>query len=340
MGTESWEEEAAGACQNGDDSWGMSWISKKLARCSIVVQDLEEVEEWNEYGELNDQIGSTGGSAPVPPNTPSTPSKAAPSMDTPTRKPAPSESPLKATETPTKPPPSTSTESPLTTAMRQAGLEAAKKAGDNKLKALAIASGESRISKDTQRQLDGSAPSGLPPPSDTTEAESAVAQETGAASVESKADGVSATLDNVKKIKTEPAGSEAEPEDLSSPRQKQMDAQKFNSEEEEATSEEDKGAATNTRRPGLKTGDESDPSSPSPEDGKTVPAPRDAKAHGEKVTGLTNARTKVDATAKVRLEGHEDDTEEESDEAQDLPGQKTQEQPAGMGSKAGESVTD
>lgn len=166
----------------------------------MIVGDLEEVEEWNEYGELRDNVEPGPRAAP---SAPATPSKAptGPSSDTLSIGPAPNPvtpskpSPLKpSAETPTRPAPS-STDSPLTTAMRQAGFEAAKIAGDAKSKARAEALQASKAQADTQnsetlQKLDNSGPTGMPPPSGTTEAGEAIKPETGNTSAEGKADGV------------------------------------------------------------------------------------------------------------------------------------------------------
>ena len=80
--------------------------------------------------------------------------------------------------------------------MRQAGLEAARKASDARTKALQTsARTPTKISEQTIQNLNNSAPSGMPPPSGTTEAKSAMAPETTTAgtSVESDADRVPIT---------------------------------------------------------------------------------------------------------------------------------------------------
>lgn len=171
------------------------------------TQDLEEVEEWNEYGELKDHVGGPPQTATPTPSAMNTPSKAptAPSSSTPSKPPpsplssTPKQNPSTSVETPPpRPPPQTATDSPLTTAMRQAGFEAAKKAGDAK-KAKLFASKEpesleGRGEKDTAldeealKKLDTSGPTGMPPPSGTTEAEDAKEPATAGADVGSKAD--------------------------------------------------------------------------------------------------------------------------------------------------------
>ncbi|KAL9067541.1 MAG: hypothetical protein Q9161_006819 [Pseudevernia consocians] len=195
--------------------WGRRAGKRKLpglVRMGMIVGDSEEVEEWNEYGELREKVEP--GPKPAP-SAPATPSKGstAPSSDilskAPTANPVtPSKPPsfISSAETPPRPT-SSSTDSPLTTAMRQAGFEAAKKAGDAKSKARAEALQASRAQSDTPgsetlRKLDNSGPTGMPPPSGMTEAEEAMKPETGDTTVKGKADIVSAT--------EEPKGKETE----------------------------------------------------------------------------------------------------------------------------------
>ncbi|KAL8698616.1 MAG: hypothetical protein Q9224_001769 [Gallowayella concinna] len=100
-----------------------------------VFQDLEEIEEWNEYGELKDKVGvKPMPSTPSAANTPSKPPPSTPTANTPSKL-------LSPVETPSRQTSSSNTDSPMATAMRQAGLEAAKKAGDAKTRALAKAKG-------------------------------------------------------------------------------------------------------------------------------------------------------------------------------------------------------
>ena len=85
--------------------------------------------------------------------------------------------------------------------MRQAGFEAAKKAGDAKKAKLFASSKEPEpetlegrgekegiVDEGSLKKLDNSGPLGMPPPSGTTEAEDAKTPETGGANIESKAD--------------------------------------------------------------------------------------------------------------------------------------------------------
>lgn len=89
-----------------------------------------------------------------------------------------------------QPPSVVSAESTLTTAMRQAGFEAAKKAGDAKAKARAEALETSRLKSAELQKLDNSGPTGMPPPSGSTEAEEAKKPDNGETSVDGLADKV------------------------------------------------------------------------------------------------------------------------------------------------------
>ncbi|KAL9112068.1 MAG: hypothetical protein Q9227_003688 [Pyrenula ochraceoflavens] len=152
--------------------WGRRSKGRKLpglVRYGSIVGDLEEVEEWNEFGELKQVIGSVPAVSATPvgsaTNTPSKPVSKAPasSENTPPAQPIPitptasnkeREEPVSGRPTPspqshvkiadtaqvtkpmaasTPPPSSAPGESPVTLAMRQAGAEAAKKAGDKKI---------------------------------------------------------------------------------------------------------------------------------------------------------------------------------------------------------------
>lgn len=131
------------------------------------------MEEWNEYGELKEHVGP-GAVAPGMASSstaPSTPSKAPPSIETPTKIRFSADTPTKASQT-------AATNSPITMAMRQAGLDAAKKASDAKSQARAKVLGASESSNDAVKKLDNSTTPGVPPPSGTTEAASSVPLET------------------------------------------------------------------------------------------------------------------------------------------------------------------
>ena len=195
--------------------WGRRAGKRKLpglVRMGMVVGDLEEVEEWNEYGELKDNVGAPArkpAATPTPStsNTPSkppaalststnTPSKGAPTMPSRPTVPLSTNTP---TSSPSKPPPSSNTDSPLTTAMRQAGFEAAKKAGDAKSKARADALEAAKANKEGGlEKLDQAGPTGMPPPSGTTEAVEALKGVSGNTNVGGKADEVPTTKEGEK----------------------------------------------------------------------------------------------------------------------------------------------
>ncbi|KAL9105704.1 MAG: hypothetical protein Q9187_008669 [Circinaria calcarea] len=179
--------------------WGRRAGKRKLpglVRMGMIVGNYEEVEEWNEYGELKENIGSDTISTSTP-SAANTPSKAPPftssTLQTPqsttTNPPAsaPTSTSTIASPAPHQPPQST-VSTPLTLAMRQAGHEAAKKAGDSKKASLSAKPLPSTLAK-----LDNSGPTGLPPPSGTTFADSAIASETRDSTATSKADDVPAT---------------------------------------------------------------------------------------------------------------------------------------------------
>ncbi|KAL8811113.1 MAG: hypothetical protein Q9200_002054 [Gallowayella weberi] len=118
--------------------WGRRAGKRKLpglVRMGMLVGDLEEIEEWNEYGELIDHVGvKPMPSTPSAANTPSKATPSTPAANTPSKL-------LSPVETPSRQTSSSNTDSPMATAMRQAGSEAAKKAGDAKTRALAKAKG-------------------------------------------------------------------------------------------------------------------------------------------------------------------------------------------------------
>lgn len=215
--------------------------------------------------------------------------------------------------------------------MRQAGFEAAKKAGDAKksnsakTKAQGKSSELSNVSSETLRKLDNSAPTGIPPPSGTTDASSAVAPESGSSTVKSKADGVPATtpkpnqvtdrmqdldLTEANAASNPPAGSTDEPTSTG----KDEDLEKRTSGAEKPEVE-----AQGAEEGGLNKGDHG---SVKASTGKSESKAREGEADIEK-----DAEKTKDMTAA-------------SGEAQNLPGKKTQDQPAASGEDAGSSVVD
>ena len=307
--------------------WGRRAGKRKLpglVRMGMIVGDLEEVEEWNEYGELRDNLEP----GPRPgPSAPATPSKvpAGPSSDSLSKTPAtnpvtPSKAPatISSTETPPRPPAS-STDSPLTTAMRQAGFEAAKKAGDAKSKARAEALQASRDkasspSSKTLQKLDNSGPSGMPPPSGTTEAEEAIKPETGVTTVEGKADDVASTEkagntsikgDESEEVLEGQGQAEPSPED-SVPSAREVEEAANSSIMRDKSHIVFRGPNEADRRP------PSEPVDEAVQSGKPTEKER------------SNLKEATDV----------------SEEVQDLPGKKTQDQPAASGEEAGSSVAD
>ncbi|KAL9102178.1 MAG: hypothetical protein Q9163_002652 [Psora crenata] len=185
------------------------WAGKRrLPGLVRMGMDLEQVEEWNEYGEVKEKLQSsdpagssstpTRSSANTPSEPPATMSSASIPINTPTK-------PF-ATTTKTQTKPSSETESTpapksgpaldLTNAMRQAGLEAAKKAGDAKKKARTDALEATIAEGSGLGKLGNSIPTGMEPPSGTAEAGEPKNPEKGGTVLEDKADDVPATRIN------------------------------------------------------------------------------------------------------------------------------------------------
>jgi hypothetical protein len=139
-------QEAARVSQVWQHSRGKINSSRRSLPLKVLTgssQDLEEVEEWNEYGELKQQIGATLVAAPTPTasaaNTPSkAPTTPLPVPSTASKAPSDMLSPSPLSKETSEQldssslSPSKKEETPLTMAMRQAGAEAAKKAGEKK----------------------------------------------------------------------------------------------------------------------------------------------------------------------------------------------------------------
>ncbi|MCJ1268691.1 hypothetical protein MMC22_008579 [Lobaria immixta] len=312
--------------------WGRRAGKRKLpglVRMGMVVGDLEEVEEWNEYGELKENVGTGAAPSISTPSAPSTPSKP----------PKPADSPSKvstSTTTPSRPQQSTTTNSPLTTAMRQAGLEAAKKAGEAKSQARAKFSGESKASSDALKKLDNSTAAGVPPPTGTTEASSFKALETGSSTTEPKGNTVPETSktrgkDTLQLRTSKVGGSEASvlPNEDASP-QKDEDDEKDSPPQKPAT-----GQSTSNSE----TSDEEDESLDPPATGKASSQHHIAKPLKEQ--GKTSGplpdfrKLNIGKTAATSAT-----TTEAVHRAPTSSAKKTQDQAAGDGEQAGESVGD
>ncbi|KAI9781691.1 MAG: hypothetical protein M1816_002215 [Peltula sp. TS41687] len=146
--------------------WGRRAGKRKLpglVRMGMIVGDLEQIEEWNEYGELKEQLGNaplafgtpSSSANPTPNNTPSRPQISFAQAD----------KPKVGTE---------SSSSPLTDAMRKAGEEAARVAGEKKSKAgnaLSQDEGVDTATSSVDKSLSQAAV--VPPPSGTADSGSA-----------------------------------------------------------------------------------------------------------------------------------------------------------------------
>ena len=349
--------------------WGRRAGKRKLpglVRMGMIVGDLGEVEEWNEYGELRDNLEP--GPRPAL-SAPATPSKvlAGPSSEslykTPATNPVTPSKPtpiISSTDTPPRPSTS-STDSPLTTAMRQAGFEAAKRAGDAKSKARAEALQASRdkgtaLSSETVGKLDNSGPTGMPPPSGTTEAEEAMKPETGATTAEGKADDVPGT-------KKEEHDAVEESHQKKGSGGATVKAEHVDPKSQEPTRPTSKEAEEAANASVIADGSEEVLEGR----GQAEPTPANSVPSAREVEEAANAsimRDKSHIVLKGQREadrtppsepaeeaavcGEAIDKERSklkeatnvSDEVQNLPGKKTQDQPAASGEEAGNSVAD
>lgn len=330
--------------------WGRRAGKRKLpglVRAGMVIGDLEEVEEWNECGELKENVGSEGGAGGAATTTsaagtpsksyalPSTPSKPATESTTTT---TPSKASTPTTDVPTRPAQATSTDSPLTTAMRQAGFEAAKRAGDAKTKARTDALDAAKERGGSLEKLDNAGPTGLPPPSGTTEAKDAVEGENGGAEVEGEADEVPNTKDVVDDGGLGAATGSGKGVEETGSKSKAAD--------EESEVLEGKGQAQPSSVGEVPTAGEAEAAANE--------AIRQDKSHivlaghGQTPEGPTPPNEKeedVEAVEKAGDAGEDGGSAlkhstSATDEAEALPGKKTQEQAAASGESVGDSVAD
>lgn len=348
--------------------WGRRAGKRKLpglVRMGMIVGDSEQVEEWNEYGELRENVEP--GPKPAP-SAPATPSKGptAPSSDTLSKAPAsnpvtPSKPPafISSTETPPRPTTS-STDSPLTTAMRQAGFEAAKKAGEAKSKARAEALQASKArtdtpSSETLQKLDNSGPTGMPPPSGTTEAEEAKKPETGKTTAEGKADDVPAMEEQIEdagkagRIQSS-EGYESVVAKIVEPEGKETEIP--SSKETEESANESKIAKNSEEV--LEGQGQAEPSADDIPSSKEVEAAANASIMHDKshivLVGSREADRTPPSEPVEEKEGQSNREEQGrsklkeatniSELNRELPGEKTQDQPAASGWEAGNSVAD
>ena len=322
------------------------------------------MEEWNEYGELKENL-EPAGLKPGPISTPtpsatSTPSKPPPSTALPS---SPPPAPVATTTDPAEPTPSTGSspaptpatakEASFTTALRQAGFEAAKKANDSKTKARQDALAAAKSKDEGLQKLDSSGPTGMPPPSGTTEAADAKEPETAGAVAESKADKVpitgegateeveNATQEEDEGIQTAEGGKTSVGNSVTTDEPEEV---------LEGTGQAEPQASTAYVIPSIAPPPSSDdvPSAAVVEAAANESILKD-KSHIVLV-GREADRTPPSERADL---GKEQVTEETqpvgetplrevtaTDEAQDLPGKKTQEQEAAEGAEAGTSVAD
>lgn len=330
--------------------WGRRAGKRKLpglVRAGLVIGDVEEVEEWNEYGELKDNIG--GGDATETAGTPgksyalpSTPSKSTTTAAS-TPKTTSTESPAAPAQTEPQPRSTQATttgENPMTMAMRQAGFEAAKKAGDAKSKARTEALDAAKAKGGSLEKLDNAGPTGVPPPTGTTQAEDAItgvgsdSKEEGMGTLDPKAEkeasGSTATSETAtNSAPTEEAGSEV----LEGTGQAETSTQEqvpTASAAESAANEailQDKshvvlkghGQTPVTSAPPSEKADNDDNDEEEDED-------NGSEKGGGNVKGYAGSTLKMSTSA--------------SDEAEALPGTRKQEQTAGKGEDVGDSVAD
>ena len=321
------------------------------------------MEEWNEYGELMENVEPAGlRTEPISTPTPSatsTPSKPPPSTTIPSNpSPAPADTTTESSgptsSTGSSPaPPATAKEASFTTALRQAGFEAAKKANDAKTKARQDALAAAKSKHDGLQKLDNAGPSGMPPPSGITEAADSKEPETAGAVMESKADEVPVTGE----------GSTEEVEDATKEGHEGIQVDKAG---EKSTSNP---IATGEPEEVLEGTGQAEPPAPPAQDipsiapppsSDDVPSAADAEAAANESilkdkSHIVLAGREGDQTPPAERAdlGKEEVSEEAkavgetplrevtaTDEAQDLPGKKTQEQEAAEGEEAGTSVAD
>lgn len=345
--------------------WGRRAGKRKLpglVRMGMIVGDIEEVEEWNEYGELRENVEPgprpPSSATTTPSKAPAVPSSEISSSASTTNPVTPSKPPpiTSSSETPTRPSVS-STDSPLTTAMRQAGFEAAKKAGDAKAKARAevLQRSKSRtdtLNSETLQKLDNSGPTGMPPPSGTTEAGEAMKPETGDTSAEGKADEVPVTGE----AKAE-AEEEGKKDEVSGSGTEKMGAgNKETKTPSSMTAEEstDEAILANESEEVLEGQGQAEPSAENIPNSKEVDEAANASIMHDKSHIVLLGSREADRTppSEPVEETTESSTAEEkggsklkeatnvSDAGQGFVGEKTQNQPAASGEEAGNSVAD
>ena len=322
------------------------------------------MEEWNEYGELKENLEPAGLKAgPISTPTPSatsTPSKPPPPTTLPSSPPpAPvttttdSSEPTSSTGASPAPAPATAKEASFTTALRQAGFEAAKKANDAKTKARQDALAAAKSKDEGLQKLDSSGPTGMPPPSGTTEASDAKEPETAGAVMESKADKVpvtgegateeaeTATQEDSEHLKTSEVGKAS----TSNPTSAEQSEEVL-----EGTGQAEPQAPRVQAIPSIAP----PPSSDDVPSAAVVEAAANESILKDKSHIVLVGREADHTPPSERADSGKEQVAEETktvgetpprevtatDEAQDMPGKKTQEQEAAEGAEAGTSVAD
>ncbi|MCJ1379754.1 hypothetical protein MMC17_002857 [Xylographa soralifera] len=285
--------------------WGRRAGKRKLpglVRMGMVVGDLEEVEEWNEYGEIKQNLIFSDAPPAASTPTPST-------TNTPSKPPpsivASSSKPSTATSTPlaSSAPAATSTEKPLTTAMRQASLEAAAKAKQSKTKSIAAFKSMSEAQPSTS----------LP------------------SAASSHADMLS-KLDNSAPGGTLPPTGTSEAEEAAEPKGKSAGVTFKGAAKPKDTTAQDERPEQMMMHRG------SNISMASPEEIKAVEESSKIAEEPEE-EGVAEEDTGKEVVAGPEVIKTEDATAA-TDNAEELPGTRTQEQEAGAGEKVSESVAD
>jgi len=292
-----------------------------------TLQDLEEVEEWNEYGEIKDNLSFSTQPASTT-NTPSKPPSAAPASttispsklgtETQPSPSSPSQPPSSAT------PSSASADNPITAQMRQLGIEAARKASDAKKKPKTSASESSDIKSETLQKFDNAGPPGMPPPSGTTEAETAKAPETANANVSSKADEKLTVKEFIEERSKKAGDEEAGVEETG----KGQDA---GIEHPHGTLEPAVAAVGQTEERGEREGNTKALEEHGGLEARTVDPKRTDKGTRNEDEEVVDEEVGAETASAVT---------NPTETSTDLPGKKTQDQGAGEGEEAGVSVGD
>lgn len=229
--------------------------------------------------------------------------------------------------------------------MRQAGFEAAKKAGEAKSQTRAKGFGESKTSNDALKKLDNSTATGLPPPVGTTEASPAKAQETGSSAAESKADTVPATSRTRGKDTFQLRTSKAGGSDASVKPDKNVRSQEDEDDKDEDPLPQKSATVQSTSQPEASGMEDESPENPGT---KKVSQPGLDPGPGEvdivkvlKEQGKTGGPLlDLSKLNKGKTAATTATTTEDVHRAQPSSGKRTQEQAAGEGGNAGESVGD